>query len=43
MKSSFVLDSVSSFQQINKSPLNRSSSKSLWSFGKDSRFKQPKV
>lgn len=43
MRSSFCLDSVSSARQINLSPLNTSSSKQLFSFSKDSRFKQPPV
>ena len=43
MKNSFCLKSVVSSRQINLSPLNRSTSKNLWSFGKDSRFKKPLV
>lgn len=43
MRKSFCLDSVSSFKDINASPLNRSTSKNLWSFAKDARFHQDKV
>ena len=43
MRSSFCLDSVSTARQISLSPLNTSSSKQLYSFSKDSRFKQPAV
>lgn len=43
MQKSICLSSVSSFKQINSSPLNRSSSKHLWSFSKDDRFKSSKV
>lgn len=43
MRSSFILRSVSSTEDISKSQLNTSKSKNLWSFGKDSRFKRPIV
>lgn len=43
MRKSFCLDSVSSFRDINQSPLNRSTSKNLWSFSKDNRFQKEKV
>jgi hypothetical protein len=43
MRKSFCLDSVSSFKEINQSPLNRSTSKNLWSFGKDDRFQKERV
>lgn len=43
MRSSFVLKSVSSVEDISKSQLNTSKSKNLWSFSKDSRFKKPVV
>ena len=35
MRKSFCLDSISSFKDINGSPLNKSVSKNLWSFAKD--------
>lgn len=41
MRSDFVLESVSSARQINLSPLNTSTSKHLYSFSRDSRFKLP--
>ena len=43
MRKSFCLDSVSSFKDIARSPVNRSTSKHLWSFSKESRFPQEKV
>ena len=43
MRNTFCLNSVTSYNQIHSSPVNRSSSKNLWSFAKDSRFKKPKV
>ena len=43
MRSSFILKSVSSTEDISKGMLNTSKSKHLWSFSKDSRFKKPLV
>jgi hypothetical protein len=43
MRKSFCLDSTSSFKDINQSPVNKSTSKHLWSFTKESRFPQEKV
>lgn len=43
MRKSFCLNSVSSSKQINKSPLNTSTSKNLYSFSKESRFKQETI
>jgi len=43
MRSSFILKSVSSVEDISRSQLNTSRSKNLYSFSKDSRFKRPIV
>lgn len=43
MRSSYCLDSVSSARQISLSPLNNSSSKQLYAFSKDQRFKKSNV
>lgn len=40
MRSSFCLESVSNARQINLNPLNSSTSKQLYSFSKDGRFKK---
>jgi tricorn protease-like protein len=39
MRNTFCLKSVSSSKDISASQLNTSTSKNLWSFSKDSRFK----
>lgn len=41
MRNTFCLKSVSSSKDISASQLNTSTSKNLWSFSKDSRFKKP--
>ncbi len=43
MRKSFCLDSVSSFKDVNQNPLNRSTSKNLWTFSKEDRFPKEKV
>lgn len=43
MRNSFCLESVSTTHQISASPINTSTSKQLYSFSKDYRFKKPKV
>lgn len=43
MKNSFCIESVSTFREINESPLNRSLTKSVYSFSRDKRFKKPVV
>lgn len=43
MKDKFCLTSVMSFNDVNRYPVNNSTSKNLWSFGKDHRFHKEKV
>ena len=42
MRSTYCINSVSSCNQINRSPINSSPSKQLYSFSKDPRFKSEK-
>ena len=40
MRSTFCVFPVSSTEQISRSPINKSSTKQLYSFNRDSRFKK---
>lgn len=43
MRSTYCINSVTSTDQINRSPINMSLTKQLYSFAKDTRFKNEKV